>query len=548
MSKVFMTKRKTAVAAVAIVMSALIILSGTFAWQSISQTALNEVSGTVNPGGRLHDDFNDVTEAGDLTRRYNKDVYVENFTTLVDNGVQIFARIRLYEYMEFGVGAGGLNADGTAPSESNKANSLVAGAKLEDKSSWSIYKFNEDSEFRDYWTWDFEGKTVYMPTFNKNKDSLQADINGTSKKAFNDYTEYTVGDSKLGTAVYDADTNIEDEVGDSTDYETFVSSNNITIEAETHTAKETIDGYVISMADWINGGSLPGDYWVYDTDGWAYWANPINPDSATGLLLDGIQRTDEIINEDWYYAINVVAQFITKDDIGYDNRTGFYSNGETVSNDALELLRKIGVEVTFEVDTAEKLQEALARGGNIVLTKDVTVDTNLIVTENTVLDLGEHTISVSADAEGIYDEDNSVWSLISVQGADTTLTINGGNFEAKANDSFAVDVRDGAELIINDGNFVGNISAVYVHTGSALINGGTFRLNEISGESTYDQMIKAYDVNYANGAAKITICGGSFHNFDPTAVNDGNFVPDGFEVSSTDEGVYTVKRSIVIAE
>ena len=52
-------QRKAASAVTAVAAAAAILLTGTFAWQSISQTALNETTGKiVNPGGRLHDDFN----------------------------------------------------------------------------------------------------------------------------------------------------------------------------------------------------------------------------------------------------------------------------------------------------------------------------------------------------------------------------------------------------------------------------------------------------------------------------------------------------------
>ncbi|MBC8545221.1 hypothetical protein, partial [Bianquea renquensis] len=90
--------RKAASAVIAVVAAAVILLTGTFAWQSISQTALNEVAETyVNPGGRLHDDFNGV----------NKDVYVENFMSADEaGGVPIYARVRLDEYLETGRGAG----------------------------------------------------------------------------------------------------------------------------------------------------------------------------------------------------------------------------------------------------------------------------------------------------------------------------------------------------------------------------------------------------------------------------------------------------------
>ena len=79
-------KKKKTLAAIGTVALALVIaLGGTFAWQSISQQALNEAAATLNPGGRLHDDFNGQ----------NKDIYVENFTDPED-GSPIFARVRLY--------------------------------------------------------------------------------------------------------------------------------------------------------------------------------------------------------------------------------------------------------------------------------------------------------------------------------------------------------------------------------------------------------------------------------------------------------------------
>ena len=90
------SKQKKAVSAIAAaVLTVGVLLTGTFAWQSISQTARNESDGFANPGGRLHDDFNGS----------DKNVYVENFTDAED-GSPIFARIRLYEYMEIGPGAG----------------------------------------------------------------------------------------------------------------------------------------------------------------------------------------------------------------------------------------------------------------------------------------------------------------------------------------------------------------------------------------------------------------------------------------------------------
>ena len=553
-------KRKRIIAIIAATTSICLMTGSTFAWQSISQTALNEVSATVNPGGRLHDDFVDITYGDDgaadyETMTYNKDVYVENFTSLASNGVQVFARVRLDEYMEFGTGAGGLGVDGLKASD-NQATSLVPGAKLEDKSTWTTHIPGDDTDpFHKYWNWDLEGQTTYMPTFNKNQDSLAAEINGTFKNGFKDHTAYNEGDTLEQYAVYDADNNLDDEVGE-VDYKNLsddIQAGYITAKEEIHTAKATLESTVITMAEYMekladaDPANDTGNFWVWDTDGWAYWASPINPDTATGLLLDSISRTKEVINEDWYYGINVVAQFITKDDIGQENGTGFYDiSGSAPSNNAKILLNEIGVEVKFEVDTLDGLKAALKHGGTIQLNADIEIDTQLEVTNNTIIDLNGKTIS---NDTAFYSVDDKLWSMISVKGAGTTLTLTDnsdegtGQIKALENDSFAVDVREGASCVIEGGTYIGNISAVYVHTGSLLVNGGTFSIqqtNTVNANNPYDQLLNCLDVNYENGAAKIVVCGGTFANFNPAESNDGSYVPRGYQSVEDGENVWTV--------
>ena len=85
-----MKKKKLATSVAAVATAAALLLGGTFAWQSVNQTALNEGADTINPGGRLHDDFDGT----------NKDVFVENFTDPENGGQNIFARVRLEEYLE----------------------------------------------------------------------------------------------------------------------------------------------------------------------------------------------------------------------------------------------------------------------------------------------------------------------------------------------------------------------------------------------------------------------------------------------------------------
>ena len=151
-------------------------------------------------------------------------MYVENFMSADEaGGVPIFARIRLDEYLETGMGAGikdGMEGE-------NQATPLIAGADINDVATWTTHLPEEGdpagttSAFREYYTWEMGGKTVYMPTFLKNRDSLKADINGTlagpdgdpatDGDRFGDYTEYQVGDTKTADAEYDADDNDIDE-------------------------------------------------------------------------------------------------------------------------------------------------------------------------------------------------------------------------------------------------------------------------------------------------------------------------------------------------
>ncbi len=322
--------RKVIPTVTAVTVAAAILLTGTFAWTSISQEARNEMAGLLNPGGRLHDDFDGT----------NKDVYVENFMSAEEGGEPIYARVRLDEYMEMGPGAGIRNSDeGYADKQVTK---LVDGSDIDDVTTWKTHiPGATDDPFHEYFDWEFGGNTVFMPTFNKNKDSLAADINGTyqgtnpnDKVYYDDYVAYTDGQKKTAGAVYDADNNDTDEGSAA------VEGTNITTVNEEHTARPTLTGTVMTMADWKAAGSVPGPYWVYDTDGWAYWAQAIQPGEATGLLLTGVNKL-KIPTGKWYYSINVVGQFATADDFGNaEDGTGFFSEkaGSAPTDAAMELL------------------------------------------------------------------------------------------------------------------------------------------------------------------------------------------------------------------
>ena len=469
-------KRKVTSAVTAVVVAAAIALSGTFAWQSISQRAINETAGSVNPGARLHDDFDGT----------NKDVYVENFADAAD-GEPIFARIRLDEYMETGMEAG--ENRGAAD---RKATSLVAGADINDRTTWKTHiPGADDDPFHAYWTWTTGGQTTYMPTFNKNKDSLEADINGTYEGTtadddthYDDYVDYSdpANASKTANAVYDADDNDIDEG------ESAVEGTNIMTAEETHTAAQTLNGTVMTMQEWQAAGSQPGAYWVYDADGWAYWAQAIQPGTATGLLLDGIELTTHP-GENWYYGINAVAQFVTADDLGADNNTGFYdtTKGAAPSTDAAFLLGLLTEQVYPDLWREQVAAIEPGSADTVIIDGIEWYVLANDTTENQALLLSKNVLETR-----IFDADSTVWS-----GSDMQTYLNGEWLNSKSTlSAAAVETTLKTRSTYNGTDFTETTDKVFL-----LSEADVFGTQNAAAAQTDD---------YTYNGAKLTVPGGSW--------------------------------------
>ncbi len=462
------------------------MFSGTLAWQSISQTAKNEVKTTINPGGRLHDDFSGPGGT--------KDIYVENFGTQ-----DIYARIRLDEYMELGKGAG-------TDDPNREAESLVYGAELDDVTTWTTHIpggtsatigdgmesgwVNNKETFHKYWTWTMGGETTYMPTFNLNNESLTADINGTmaggnSGTAYGDFVDYTLEEnaSKTADALYSS----EDGAG-------------TTKVEETHTVQKTLNAQVITMAEYNSlSDKLAFEGWVYDSDGWAYWSQPIAPGTATGLLLDKLdyatktsatgREVSMIPQQDSYYAINAVAQFITYENIGTEtDGDGFYSEGGTPpSPDALALLSSIGVDI-----------------GSVTLSKvtageDSTAETLTGITDKiltmTTDDAGTSFTAVAAFSSPM---DDATWKWTSSDSSIVTVTPN-------SSDSSRATVK-----VADNNNKLGTITitANYTTPSGAVLASASFVAN-VPKDLNVGETVKLDGINYTVVAVQSSIQGQS---------------------------------------
>ena len=161
------------------------------------------------------------------------------------------------------------------------------------------------------------------------------------------------------------------------------------------------------------------------------------------------------------------------------------------------------------------LKALFANGGTAKLVEDITIDETLAVPagKEVILDLNGHEIN---NAEDLWNEATGDWSLISVRGG--SLTIKGdGLLKAKENDCFAVDVQDGGHVIIEDGEYVSNVHAVYVWVGTAEIRGGKYSVQQkYQDPAKADEFVlNCYDAHHRDGTAKIIVTGGEFVSFNP---------------------------------
>lgn len=368
------TERKNVRNSVAGILTVMILLGGTFAWQAFDQEAGNEFYGSSpSPGARLHDDYNGS----------NKDVYIENYLTAEQGGDDIFVRIRIDEYLEYGDGAGVMYEEDMIRSD---AMVVVRGdyqrneeviPNIYDTSTWDTYlpkEYREDDiqgdTIRNYRTLNFGARKYYLPTFNKNSGNEDADINGTmagededrfSEDKYLDYNAYSQGSQVYGDEVYAITEGI-----DVPENAVINGDGTYTLKNVLHTVKLTggaterpssVSSYVITMDDWLDLDyeDKKGNYWVYDENGWAYWAAPLESMTATDVLLDEVVETKAIPGAAWYYSINVVAEMATAGDWGLAEAETLEDKGmyNEITKNGLALLNHISNQVSIDIQVMD---------------------------------------------------------------------------------------------------------------------------------------------------------------------------------------------------
>ena len=295
---------------VTVVTVCVLLAMGTFAWTNFNSSVINSWFGSgkgkLEPGGTLH---NDYIEGEDF-----RDIYIENW-----GSEPLIVRISLAEYMEMGPNAGTKNDP-----EKNQATSVINGASIDDVSTWGLFPGNLEhiiirngvtnvapisspsvSPFSKYWKWTMGGQKYYYPAPEDKRNTL--DANGV------DFVSTTSPAFISGTAL--------------------------------ENAEQTLNADIIGINDWIHRGSHLGNYWVVDTDGFSYWAAPLDPGDATGLLLHKVELIDTPTT-DYFYGIYVDGQMATIDDAP-NNYEKFLLNA---TKNAGVLINKIAAIIRQEKD------------------------------------------------------------------------------------------------------------------------------------------------------------------------------------------------------
>lgn len=199
----------------------------------------------------------------------------------------------------------------------------------------------------------------------------------------------------------------------------------------------------------------------------------------------------------------------------------------------------------------ETLADAIrlaAKGKTVTLLNDVDLSGNIVINKNITLDLNGkkiyNTTDIWHDANENDENDKNIVAMFDIKnGADVTITGN-GTVEAKQNDCYNFNIVKG-NLTIENGTFMGNVSAVQVQNGHLAIKGGKFDLlQKWDGKSTF--LINCIDDAYRDGTAKVSITGGTFVDFNPAnckAEGAGtNFLASGYVTKKVGDN-YVVKAN-----
>ncbi len=239
-------------------------------------------------------------------------------------------------------------------------------------------------------------------------------------------------------------------------------------------------------------------------------------------VFDAPSKENIVINIMTMESENQPAMFV-----GYNPASsGFVAEGGSV------VAGPDGIFIPCDKDLADEMLKEAEVPVSISLTEDMVLDKPYIIGEgvNLTIDLNGHKI-YNTTALWNDDDEYNYWSLISVRGGDLIVKDSSaaktGTIQGLNGDCYAIDLQTGT-CVIESGNFIGNISAVYVKQGNLTVKGGTFSIQQLSNHDDERFTLNCRDEFYTSGEATIIVNGGTFRRFDPSANAAETNVPNNY--------------------
>ncbi len=318
-----MADMKKAAAAIGVTgLAAALLMTGTFAWKDFDQHKTAELATNLTYNVTLVEDFKEINNWDTATPDVNKDVWVMN-----QGDSPVFVRLNFKEYMEIGENTVEYvsDADGNPIrfAVDNKGDFIESKAADPATDPNAVGVYFGDTDTTKYF--------IVAQGANQEIDKTPDDTNkngqiGRYMKKPGDATgeitiKYAYGADKRATSEAEEENYAVHKFGQTPDPDADLTDPANWDAALHQYIKWTMGDDVMEMADWVAAGSKPGNFWVLDTDGWAYWAAPLAGGQKTSLLIDKLTLLEQPAG-DFYYALHAAMETVTDDDIAlWDDKT-----------------------------------------------------------------------------------------------------------------------------------------------------------------------------------------------------------------------------------
>lgn len=221
------------------------------------------------------------------------------------------------------------------------------------------------------------------------------------------------------------------------------------------------------------------------------------------------------------------------------------------------------------VDSYQALQTALksaSNGDTITLSNDIIftptqgqsghLNPQICIGESVTLNLNNHKIAY--DSNCMSTSYTGTPTLLSIMNSATVTIIGNGTIDAELgnNGSYAINVTDDSQLIIENGNFYGAPTAVQIQKGSFIAYNGNFNLartisniqNSATAYAKY--IVNCIDAAFKDGTAKVQLIGGTYgYDFSNKPEGEGTtYIPSGYNVTESNGSYFISEKSDNVAQ